>query len=202
VISSTNFWAVLALPEPAVPGWLVTTGINVLEGLIAFLVVLVLAHFVRRLASRVMARENVRTDIAVLAARAIYVGLVALGVFLFVTIALGNAAVGLTGILVAVFVTSLGLQDLFKNYVSGFYIGMERTVKIGDLLESGGYRGVVTEVAMRVTYMRGEDGQRIVVPNSKLFTETLSVSKAPEDWGSAAKGAQHDASEGLEPVHR
>jgi small conductance mechanosensitive channel len=198
VIQST----LLGLREQDVLAWLRDKGLNVLEGLVAFLVVLVLAHFVRRLASRVMARENVRTDIAVLVARAIYVGLVALGVFLFVTIALGNAAVGLTGILVAVFVTSLGLQDLFKNYVSGFYIGMERTVKIGDLLESGGYRGVVTEVAMRVTYMRGEEGQRIVVPNSKLFTETLSVSKVPEDWGSAREGTKDDAGEGLEAVHR
>ncbi|MBJ7600721.1 mechanosensitive ion channel domain-containing protein [Candidatus Nephthysia bennettiae] len=193
---------ILGLREQDVLAWLLDRGLNVLEGLVAFLVVLVLAHFVRRLASRVMARENVRTDVAVLVARAIYVGLVALGVFLFVTIALGNAAVGLTGILVAVFVTSLGLQDLFKNYVSGFYIGMERTVKIGDLLESGGYKGVVTEVAMRVTYMRGEEGQRIVVPNSKLFTETLSVSKAPDGWGSAGKGALDDASEGLESVRR
>ncbi|PZR87989.1 MAG: hypothetical protein DLM67_21280 [Candidatus Nephthysia bennettiae] len=193
---------ILGLREQDVLAWLLDRGLNVLEGLVAFLVVLVLAHFVRRLASRVMARENVRTDVAVLVARAIYVGLVALGVFLFVTIALGNAAVGLTGILVAVFVTSLGLQDLFKNYVSGFYIGMERTVKIGDLLESGGYKGVVTEVAMRVTYMRGEEGQRIVVPNSKLFTETLSVSKAPDGWGSAGIGALDDASEGLESVRR
>jgi len=198
VVQST----ILGLREQDVLAWLLDRGLNVLEGLVAFLVVLVLAHFVRRLASRVMARENVRTDVAVLVARAIYVGLVALGVFLFVTIALGNAAVGLTGILVAVFVTSLGLQDLFKNYVSGFYIGMERTVKIGDLLESGGYKGVVTEVAMRVTYMRGEEGQRIVVPNSKLFTETLSVSKAPDGWGSAGKGALDDASEGLESVRR
>jgi small-conductance mechanosensitive channel len=182
--------------------WLLGTGLNILQGLVAFLVVLLLAQFVRRLASRIMARENVRTDVAVLVARAIYVALVALGVFLFVTIALGNAAVGLTGILVAVFVTSLGLQDLFKNYVSGFYIGMEKTVKVGDMLESGGYRGVVTEVAMRVTYMRGEEGQRIVVPNSKLFTETLSVSTAPPDWGSAREGTKDDASEGLETVHR
>jgi small conductance mechanosensitive channel len=172
----------------------------VLEGLIAFLVMLFLAHFVRRLASRIMARENVRTDTAVLVARALYVVLVGLGVFLFVTIALGNAAVGLTGILVAVFVTSLGLQDLFKNYVSGFYIGMERTVKVGDLLETGGYRGVVTEVAMRVTYMTGEDGRQIVVPNSELFTKTLSVSTPPPDWGSAGEGAKDDASQGLEAV--
>jgi small conductance mechanosensitive channel len=198
VIPST----ILGLREQDVLAWLLERGLNILWALIAFLVMLLLAHFVRRLASRVMARENVRTDIAVLVARAIYVSLVALGVFLFVTIALGNAAVGLTGILVAVFVTSLGLQDLFKNYVSGFYIGMERTVKVGDLLESGGYRGVVTEVAMRVTYMNGEEGQRIVVPNSKLFTETLSVSTAPPDWGSARKGAQDDPSEGLETVHR
>jgi small conductance mechanosensitive channel len=198
VIPST----ILGLREQDVLAWLLDRGLNILEGLVAFLVVLLLAQFIRRLASRVMARENVRTDIAVLVARAIYVSLIALGVFLFVTIALGNAAVGLTGILVAVIVTSLGLQDLFKNYVSGFYIGMERTVKVGDLLETGGYRGVVTEVAMRVTYMRGEEGQRIVVPNSKLFTETLSVSTAPEDWGSAREGAKNDASEGLETVHR
>lgn len=184
-----------------VVAWLRDTGLQVLEGLIAFLVVLLLAHFVRRFASRVMAREHVRTDVAVLVARAIYVALVALGVFLFVTIALGNAAVGLTGILVAVFVTSLGLQDLFKNYVSGFYVGLERTVKVGDLLESGGYRGVVTEVAMRVTYMRGEKGETIIVPNSKLFTEPMTVSTPPEDWGSG-EGAKDDASQGLEAVHR
>jgi len=198
VIPST----ILGLREQDVLAWLLDRGLNILEGLVAFLVVLLLAQFIRRFASRVMARENVRTDIAVLVARAIYVSLIALGVFLFVTIALGNAAVGLTGILVAVIVTSLGLQDLFKNYVSGFYVGIERTVKVGDLLETGGYRGVVTEVAMRVTYMRGEEGQRIVVPNSKLFTETLSVSTAPEDWGSAREGTKNDASEGLETVHR
>ena len=172
----------------------------ILEGLVAFLLMLLLARFVSRAASRVMARENVRTDTAVLVARAIYVALIGLGVFLFVTIALGNAAVGLTGILVAVFVTSLGLQDLFKNYVSGFYVGMERLVKVGDLLETGGYRGIVTEVALRVTYMRGEDGQKIVVPNSELFTKTLSVSTPPPDWGSATEGAQDDASKGLETV--
>ena len=107
-----------------------------------------------RLAHQYKARTN--WDVALVTARAIYVGLIALGVFLFVTIALGNAAVGLTGVLVAVFVTSLGLQDLFKNYVSGFYVVMERTVKVGDLVETGGYRGVVTDVAMRVTYLQAE----------------------------------------------
>jgi small-conductance mechanosensitive channel len=177
-------------------------GGQILAGLAAFLVVLLLAGVVRRLARRAMAREHVRADVAVVAARAIYVALIALGVFLFVTIALGNAAVGLTGVLVAVFVTSLGLQDLFKNYVSGFYVVMERTVKVGDLIESGGYRGVVTDIAMRVTYLQAEDGSRIIVPNSELFTKPLSVSVAPPGWGSAREGAQDDTGKGLKAVSR
>jgi small conductance mechanosensitive channel len=193
--------AIAGLTQQEVVGFLVQWGLQIVEGLIAFLVVLLLARFVRRLAARVMARENVRTDTAILAARVIYVALIALGVFLFVTIALGNAAVGLTGVLVAVFVTSLGLQDLFKNYVSGFYIAMERNFKVGDLVESGGYRGVVADIAMRVTYLQAEDGTRIVVPNSELFTKTLSVSATvPEGWGSAREGAQDDADKDLKAV--
>ena len=175
---------------------------NVVEGLLAFLVVLLLARLIRGLAIRAMEREKVRSDAAALAARVIYVGLLALGVFLFITIALGNAAVGLTGVLVAVFVTSLGLQDLFKNYVSGFYVVMERTVKVGELLETGGYKGLVTEVNMRVTYLRGEDGQLIVIPNSELFTKTVAVSPAPPGWGSKAEGAEDHAGKGFEAVRR
>jgi small conductance mechanosensitive channel len=181
---------------------LLATAWNVGSGLLAFLAVWFLARLVRGLAVRAMARQRVRTDAAALAARVIYVGLLGLGVFLFITIALGNAAVGLTGVLVAVFVTSLGLQDLFKNYVSGFYVVMERTVRVGELLEIGGYKGVVTEVNMRVTYLRGEDGQLIVIPNSELFTKTVAVSPAPPDWGSKEEGAEHHAGKGFEAVRR
>ena len=181
---------------------LLATAWNVVSGLLAFLAVLLLARLVRGLAVRAMARQRVRTDAAALAARVIYVGLLGLGVFLFITIALGNAAVGLTGVLVAVFVTSLGLQDLFKNYVSGFYVVMERTVRVGELLEIGGYKGVVTEVNMRVTYLRGEDGQLIVIPNSELFTKTVAVSPAPPDWGSKPEGAEDHAGQGFEAVRR
>jgi small conductance mechanosensitive channel len=184
-----------------VVSFLVQWGLQILEGLIVFLFVLLLARFVRRFAASVMARENIRTDTAVLAARVIYLALMAVGVFLFVTIALGNAAVGLTGVLVAVFVTSLGLQDLFKNYVSGFYVAAERNFKVGDLVETGGYRGVVTDIAMRVTYLQAEDGTRIVVPNSELFTKTLSVSPTvPEGWGSAREGTKDDPGKDLKAV--
>jgi hypothetical protein len=67
-------------------------------------------------------------------------------------------------------------------------------------VESGGYRGVVTEIRMRVTYLRGAHGDMIVVPNGELFNKTLVVSAAPPDWGSALEGAQHDSDQGVEVV--
>lgn len=159
-----------------------------------------LARFIRNVVGRALARRSLHGEMALLASRAVYVGVIAMGAFMFVTISLGSALVGVTGVLLAAVVTSLGLQDLVKNYISGFYVLMEKNVRVGDLVESGGYRGVVTEIRMRVTYLRGEHGDMIVVPNGELFNKTLVVSQAPPDWGSSSglEGAQHDPDQGVE----
>jgi small-conductance mechanosensitive channel len=159
-----------------------------------------LARLVRNMVNRALARRSMHGDAALLASRAVYVGVVAMGAFMFVTISLGSALVGVTGVLIAAVVTSLGLQDLVKNYISGFYVLMEKNVRVGDLVESGGYRGVVTEIRMRVTYLRGAHGDVIVVPNGELFNKTLVVSEAPPDWGSGTEGPQHDPDQGVEVV--
>ncbi len=176
-------------------------GLQLIGGVVAFLLMWMLARLLRSLATRAMARRGLRTDAALIASRLIYGGLLALGAFFFISAVLGNATVGLTGFLVAAFTTSLGLQDLFKNYVSGFYVLMEKNVRVGDLVETGGYRGVVTDIRMRVTYLSGDHGESIVVPNSELFMKTLVVSPPPPNWGaSRPERAEHDADESVEIV--
>ncbi len=170
--------------------------------LIPATVVLVLFVAVARVLSRavggMLARRTMRSDAAVLLTRSIFIGVVGIGSVIFIAILLGQALVGVTGILVAAVLTSFGLQDLFKSYVSGFYVLMEKNVRVGDLIQTDVQRGVVTDIRMRVTYLRGAAGEVIVVPNSELFTKTLVVSEPPPDWGSASKGAQHDPVEGVE----
>jgi small-conductance mechanosensitive channel len=175
---------------------------GVIEGFLVFLVILLAARLLRNLVEKALARRHVRTDAALLLSRAIFGGLVALGAFMWLALALGNALVGLTGFLVAAVLTSFGFQDLLKSYVSGFYVLMEKNVRVGDLVESGGYRGVVTDVRMRVTYLRGAGGEMIVVPNSELFTKTLVVSTVPPDWGSGVEGAQNHPDKRVEVVAR
>lgn len=163
---------------------------------------MLLARLVRNAVSGVLARRAVRGDAVLLLTRSIYVGIIALGVVMFTGVVLGSSIVGFTGILVAAAVTSLGLQDLVRNYVSGFYVVMEKNVRVGDLVEAGGYRGVVTDVRMRVTYLRGAHGEMIVVPNGELFSKTLVVSQAPPGWGSGEEGAEHDPDQRVEVVAR
>lgn len=172
---------------------------------------------------RMLERRNIRPDAVVLVSRVFY-GM-AIGVAILTGLAVGTnqPGLGLTGFVTAAIVTSLGLQDLFKNYVAGYYVLLERNVKVGDVVETQGYKGTVTEVRMRVTYLRGEDGDLIVVPNSQLFSNTLAVSTPgpaivqppPENAGQAppekapkpparrrarklAEGAQDDPDQGLE----
>src|SRR5262249_3448802 len=152
------------------------------------LLFLLLARFLRNLIQRALAARHVHSEALVIATRAIYIGVIAVGATMFVGAILGSNTVAVAGGLLAALPTSLGLQDLIKSYVSGFYVLMEKNVRVGDLVESGGYRGVVTDVRMRVTYLRGSHGEMVVVPNSELFTKTLVVSQAPPDWGSGLEG--------------
>jgi small conductance mechanosensitive channel len=173
---------------------------GIVAGAVVFAVFWLLARFIKNLVSRALARRSMHGEAVLLATRAVYVGVLAVGAFMFVTIALGSALVGVTGVLIAAVVTSLGLQDLVKNYISGFYVLMEKNVRVGDLVESGGYRGVVTEIRMRVTYLRGAHGDMIVVPNGELFNKTLVVSEVPPGWGSGLEGAEHDPDQSVEVV--
>ncbi|VWX62747.1 Mechanosensitive ion channel [Burkholderiales bacterium 8X] len=72
-----------------------------------------------------------------------------------------------------------GLQKLAANYVSGFVILLERSVRIGDNVKVDGFEGKVTDIKTRYTLVRQGNGRESIVPNESLITsrvENLSVS--------------------------
>jgi small-conductance mechanosensitive channel len=173
-------------------GSLLHTAGNVLRGVVFFLVMWIAARLLRKIVRRALAGRKVRADVALLTERVLYVGLIGLGAFMFIALALDQGATALAGVLVAVFVASLGLQDLFKNYVAGFYVLMERHVLPGCVITTGNFTGVVTEVQMRTTYLRTDRGEVVIVPNVELFSSTVAVRPAGGDAGSV-EGSQDDA---------
>ena len=75
----------------------------------------------------------------------------------------------------------LGLQKLAANYVSGFMVLAERSVRIGDVVRVGGVEGRVSDIRARYTVIRSLGGVEAIVPNETLMTsvvENLSLSDA------------------------
>ncbi|HTI16774.1 MAG TPA: mechanosensitive ion channel domain-containing protein [Trinickia sp.] len=66
-----------------------------------------------------------------------------------------------------------GLQKIASNYVSGFIILIDRSIRIGDSINVGGLQGVVTEIRTRFTTVRGLDGIETLIPNEKLMTDVV-----------------------------
>ena len=71
-----------------------------------------------------------------------------------------------------------GLQKLAANYVSGFVILAERSMRIGDNVKVDGFEGCITQINARYTVVRSVAGRESIVPNEMLITsrvENLSL---------------------------
>jgi small-conductance mechanosensitive channel len=66
-----------------------------------------------------------------------------------------------------------GLQKLAANYVSGFVILFERSLRIGDTVRVDNFEGEVMDIKTRYTLIRAPNGRESVVPNEKLITERI-----------------------------
>jgi small-conductance mechanosensitive channel len=67
----------------------------------------------------------------------------------------------------------LGLQKLAANYVSGFVILAERSVRIGDTVRIGGFEGRISDITTRYTVVRSIAGSEAIIPNETLMTSTV-----------------------------
>ena len=71
-----------------------------------------------------------------------------------------------------------GLQKLAANYISGFVILAERSMRIGDTVRVDNFEGAITQINARYTVVRSPAGRESIVPNEMLITsraENLSL---------------------------
>ncbi len=147
---------------------------NLLEGAITAVLVLVLALWVSSLfESRLLRGATENLSIRKMAANALR----ALLLFVGVLFAASAAGIDLTALSVlggALGVgIGFGLQKLAANYISGFVILAERSMRIGDMVRVDGFEGRITDISTRYTVIRALNGRESIVPNEMLITQRV-----------------------------
>jgi len=147
---------------------------TMIEGVISSGIVLVLALWIAATIEKRLLREIVK-DLSMrkVAANAIR-GLLLLVGLLFALSAVGVDLTALSVLGGALGVgLGFGLQKLAANYVSGFVILLERSLRIGDTVRVDGFEGVVTDIKTRYTLIRAANGRESVVPNELIITQRV-----------------------------
>ncbi|SFM05408.1 mechanosensitive ion channel family protein [Variovorax sp. OV329] len=121
----------------------------------------VLAQAVHDLSMRKVASNAMRAFLLLIG---LLFALSAVGVDLTALSVLGGAlGVGL----------GFGLQKLAANYVSGFVILLERSIRIGDNVRVDTFEGRITDIKTRYTLIRAGNGREAIVPNESLITSRV-----------------------------
>lgn len=68
----------------------------------------------------------------------------------------------------------LGLQKITANFVSGVTLLLEKSIKIGDLIEIDGQNGTVRQLHMRYALIETADGREILFPNEQLISSRVT----------------------------
>ena len=69
-------------------------------------------------------------------------------------------------------------KDILQNWLAGLLILFRQPFEIGDQIEVDSYEGTVEHIETRATIIRTYDGQKVVVPNSEVYTNSLLVKTA------------------------
>ncbi|WP_100404640.1 mechanosensitive ion channel family protein [Bacillus solitudinis] len=93
-------------------------------------------------------------------------------IFVFITIIINIFGLDATGLIAGAGVAGLaigfGAQGLVSDVVTGFFLLLEKQIDVDDYVTAGGIDGIVEEVGLRTTKIRGFDGTIHYIPNREI----------------------------------
>jgi small conductance mechanosensitive channel len=139
-----------------------------------FVVFWILSHLIARAIRKGASHVQQDAKVALLLARAAKIALITLGTVM----ALGNLGVDVsaivTGLSLTGFALGFALRDTISNLLAGVLILLYSPFEIGNRIKISSFDGVVVSIDLRYTELDGQGG-RILIPNSKLFTDPVTV---------------------------
>ena len=147
----------------------------VMQGLVSVAITLAISLWLANLVEgRVLATERLALSTRVVVAKLVR----AAAFLLAILVALPIVGIDITAL--SVFGGALGvglgfgLQKIASNYVSGFIILLDRSIRIGDFVAVDNRQGVVKAIESRYTVIRSLDGTESIIPNETMITQSVT----------------------------
>lgn len=148
---------------------------NIIVGVLIFTAFYILGKQIRKWVSRPVHKISHSSSMAELLLSAAFVAIVALGLFIALSVMQLDKAV--TSLLAGAGILGLAIgfafQDIAANLVSGVMMAFIKPMKIGDVIESNDYLGTVIDINLRSSIIRTFQGQQVHIPNKDIFTKPL-----------------------------
>ncbi len=151
--------------------------------LFAIIIVLLtrfLAKFIEKVATRVGQKTIRSQSLRLLFSKSAYilswvVGVILASIIAFPGLRLGDvvATLGISSVAIG-----FAFQDIFKNFLAGVLLLIQEPFNMGDQIIVGEYEGTVETINIRTTQIRTYQGERILLPNSTVFTSAVQVRTA------------------------
>lgn len=163
---------------------LIASGIILLPGLITGIIIIMLTRYAAQFAQTVAQRVGHSTlrseSLKILFAKTSYVASWAAGVIIACVLAfpglqLGDiiATLGLGSVAIG-----FAFQDIFKNFLAGVLLLIQEPFRIHDQIIVNDYEGTVVEINIRTTEIVTYQGEKVLLPNSTVFTSAVQVRTA------------------------
>lgn len=147
----------------------------ILQALFTIFITLFLTlSFSRALENRLMRNEHININMRVVISKVIRI------VAILIALLIGLSAVGLDITVLSVFGGALGvglgfgLQRIASNYVSGFILLLDKSMKIGDIITvDDKHYGEIADLRTRYLVLKKLDGTEVIIPNETLVVNPV-----------------------------
>ncbi len=153
---------------------------NIVLALIVFLVFFFAARWLKMLVKRITRRHRQARNLGMVLGRLAQGVVILIGLFVALSIVIPTFKAGDLVQLLGISGVAIGFafRDILQNFLAGILILLTEPFQIDDQIVFKDFEGTVENIQTRATTIRTYDGRRIVVPNSELFTNSVTVNTA------------------------
>ncbi|WP_289501353.1 mechanosensitive ion channel family protein [Gloeocapsopsis sp. IPPAS B-1203] len=153
---------------------------NIVLALIVFILFFFAARWLKLLVKRFTRRHRQARNLGMVLGRLAQGTVILLGLFVALSIIVPTFRAGDLVQLLGISGVAIGFafRDILQNFLAGILILLTEPFKIEDQIVFKNFEGTVENIETRATTIRTYDGRRIVIPNSELFTNSVTVNTA------------------------